>query len=74
MRFNKYIRNPNREGITSIYFTIVWCCNRLILQAGESIHTSEWNNKKFEPKQNPVNVMLIGRLTMLEQKIRDAFE
>ncbi len=74
MKLNKYIRNPKHEGITSIYYTIVWCCNRLILQAGESIHTSEWNNKKFEPKQNSDNAMLIGRLNKLEQKIRDAFE
>ena len=74
MKLNKYIRNPKHEGITSIYFTIVWCSKRLILQAGESIHTSEWNNKKFEPKQNSDNAMLIGRLTKLEQKIRDAFE
>ena len=74
MKLNKYIRNPKHEGITSIYYTIVWCCNRLILQAGESIHTSEWNNKKFEPKQNSDNAMLIGRLTKLEQKIRCAFE
>ncbi len=74
MKLNKYIRNPKHEGITSIYFTIVWCCNRLILQAGESIHTCEWNNKKFEPKQNSDNAMLIGRLTKLEQKIRCAFE
>ncbi len=75
MRLNMYIRNPQREGgITSIYFTIVWCSKRLILQAGESIDRSDWNNKKFEPKQNSDNAQLIGRLSKLEQKIRDTFE
>jgi integrase len=73
MRLNMYIRNPKMIGITSIYFTITWG-RRLIYQVGESIHTSEWNNKKYEPKQNAENAGLIGRLAKAEQKVRDAFE
>jgi integrase len=66
-----YIRNPKQVGITSIYFSVVWCSKRLILQAGESIHSTDWDNKKYQPKQNAQNAMLIGRLIKLEQKIRD---
>jgi len=74
MRINTYIRNPTTVGITSIYFTVVWCSKRLILQAGESIHTADWDNKKYQPKQKAASSMLIGRLTKMEQKIRDEFE
>lgn len=74
MRINMYKRNPKNQGITSIYFTITWIGNRLIYQVGESIHYTDWNSKKYEPKQNANNAPLIGRLAKAEQKIRDAFD
>jgi integrase len=69
-----YIRSPKIVGITSIYFSVAWCSKRLILQAGESIHSSDWDNKRYQPKQNAQNAMLTGRLNKLEQKIRDDHE
>jgi site-specific recombinase XerD len=74
MRINTYIRNPSTVGITSIYFSVVWCSKRLILQAGESIHTADWDNKKYQVKQKATTAMLKGRLNKMEQKIRDEFE
>ena len=74
LRINKYIREPKKAGITSIYYSVVWNCNRLIVQAGDSIHTSDWDNKKYQPKQKADTAMLTGRLNKLEQKIRDDFE
>lgn len=71
MRLNMYIRNPKVIGMTSIYFSAAWSSKRLILQAGESIHTADWDNKKYQPKQNARNAMLTGRLNKLGQKIRD---
>ncbi len=82
MRINKYIRKPPVKGtppasskeITSIYFTLCWDNNRLIIPAKESIHYSDWNNTKFEPKAGAKNALLYSRLLNKEQKFRNLFD
>lgn len=71
-----YIRNPegDKNGVTSIYFSVCFNGNRLIISAEESIRRCEWDNDRYRPKRSADNSVLIGRLFKKENQIRDIYD